>query len=263
MKLSLSQRTADKAIQLIAGRMYRRHGIPTETGVQEAIAIALDRGDPVASVLADHARLLIIADGFGGGDGRRKVDRFTGEALALLAIANDRADAAFPQKPIKSPTAESEFDAWLRSKGARGPSRQRLLKETEQRGEARGHFAFRAVFLIGPDEGPVRIGVSKTPADQLRLVNRHCVLDSKLGFEGYAISSVKAQRIMTAVLEQAKNRGLLHPDKRKADTLMMPMMAAIEAVERARERLGIALVSKAEKMRAISDAMNREFAEDD
>lgn len=261
MTTKVSQRAAERAIEVFALRMYSRHSIPAATLVPEAVRIALQRGDPVATVLGDDARLLMMAAGLGGGDGRRKVDRFTSEALALLTIANDRADAAFPPEPVESPARESEFDAWLRSKGARGPSRQRLMKEAEQEAEARGVFAFRALFLIGPEEGPVRIGVSKQPMDQLRLTNRHCLIDSKLGFERYATSDAKAHRIMHSVLEYAKVRGLRHPNKN--DVLTIPMTTAIAVVDRISAQLGIALLTKDEKNRAIAEFERSERERED
>ncbi|MFA5958761.1 hypothetical protein [Hyphomicrobium sp.] len=253
----MSQRTAEKAIGLLAERMYERHGIPKQTELPEATALALARGDHVAASLSDDIRLMTMAAGLGGGSGRNGADQDTLEALKLLAVMDGLAEAKFPPRPLQAPAVKSEDD-WKKS---RGPYRKTRLKQSGLRAEARGLIASSAIFLIGPEEGPVRIGVSKQPMDQLRLMNRHCLLTSYIGFEGYAASNAKAQRTMREVIEYAKDRGLRHPVK--TDVLMLPMGTAIEVVMRVAAQIGIALLSKEEKTRTIAEFEKTEWQRED
>ncbi|MBY0561473.1 hypothetical protein [Hyphomicrobium sp.] len=135
------------------------------------------------------------------------------------------------------------------------------MKEAEQTGEKKGLFAFRALFIAGPVEGPVRIGVSKAPEDQLRLMNRHCLLTSHLGFEGWSTSSGPPQRVLHAMLDVARRQGLLHPDPEKADTIMVPMASAIETALKIAKRCGVQFMTEADKTQAIAAVVDDLFDE--
>lgn len=260
MKPQFSQRDAETAVRAIARRIYRRHAITESTSLQDAVAIAAARGDHVAAALSQDRRALAMAAGLAGGNHRKRADRETVDALQLLAVRDTFAEAKFPP-----PSATSAAPAWdcaeMRvPKGRRGPSSSRRLAQAERKAEARGIIS-SALFVMGIDDGPVRVGLSRHPQEQLRLSNRHCLLTSHIGLERYATSNAKAQRVVHAVMDYAKTRGLRHPTKQ--DVLTVPMNTAIAIVHRMSEQLAIPLLSKEEKARTIAEFERAEWERED
>lgn len=253
-----SERAAEFVIAEFARRLRQRLSLPPETSLTDVVRQGLDDGDPVAEMMAEDSDLRRVVEGLTHASARNRAANKTLDAIKLLALADAQAERG------RAPAAKSDTplaSADMVVPKARPRRRQGILKEAEQKGEARGVFAFRALFLIGPDEGPVRIGVSKQPVEQLRLANSYCLLSSHLGYEGYATSNAKALRVARAVVDYAATRGLRHP--RKNDVIMVPMTTAIEVVSRVAAQLGIALLSREEKTGTVAEFEKSEWERED
>lgn len=105
--------------------------------------------------------------------------------------------------------------------------------------EAEAELDLVSIYVIGPDEGPVRIGVSKDPDERYRVARVNCVLDSKLQYRDSLQGSDKARDIVEAILKGCEARGL----HIKADWVQLSAKAAIETIKRTSKMFGVKLMS--------------------
>lgn len=105
--------------------------------------------------------------------------------------------------------------------------------------EAEAELDLVSIYVIGPDEGPVRIGVSKDPDERFRVARVNCVLDAKLQFRDSIQGSEKAHEIVNAILKGCEARGL----HIKADWVQLSAKAAIETIKRTAQKFSVKLMS--------------------
>jgi hypothetical protein len=105
--------------------------------------------------------------------------------------------------------------------------------------EAEAELDLVSIYVIGPDEGPVRIGVSRDPDERFRVARVNCVLESKLQFRDSLQGSEKAHEIVDAIIKGCEARGL----HIKADWVQLSAKTAIETIRRTAKMFGVKLLS--------------------
>ncbi|MGE5510497.1 MAG: hypothetical protein ACM31O_04495 [Bacteroidota bacterium] len=66
-----------------------------------------------------------------------------------------------------------------------------------------------AIYLIGEPRGPVRLGITNDPDNQLAVIRRNCTAaDTEIRYEGWAPRRI-VERIEEAVLQKAAAKGMI------------------------------------------------------
>lgn len=128
--------------------------------------------------------------------------------------------------------------------------------------QAEGMFDFTAVAVIGADDGPVRICVTKDPEERFRVTKKNCALQPKLQFPnpalkgraaGWCWSEGPAKHIGDLILKAVAKMGLILPGK--DDWVNMSAQTAVNLVQSTARRCEIELHPRTECEAAIEAAV--------